>query len=407
MSAGAALRRDVSWQAVGTGLLAALIGYAGAVAVVIAGLSAVGASEGQIASGLFVLGTAMAVLTVVGSLRTRIPISVVWTTPGMALLATSGAPDGGYRAAVGAMALAGVLIALAGLVRPLGRWIAALPTALVSAMLAGVLLPLCLAPFTAVGETTGPALLVIGVWIVVGRVAPRWAVPAAVAVVLALVAGDASAADGGVAWEWPALDAVVPTLTPQAVVGIAVPLAVVTMASQNVVGLAILSAYGYRPPVGALLAATGAASALAAPFGAPTMNMAAVTGALCAAEEAHPDPARRYVAGIAAGLGHLGFALLAPVTAAFVTRADPVLVASAAGLALIGSLAGAAAGALRDERDRGPAVVTLLVTASGVTLAGIGSAFWGLVVGGLLLALARRSAPATSAADESPSRSLR
>ncbi|MBK3731857.1 benzoate/H(+) symporter BenE family transporter [Azospirillum brasilense] len=380
------LSTGLSLRAVGAGLLAALVGYASSVAVVIHGLTAVGASTEQVVSGLVLLGFAMGLTAMGLSLHRRKPISIAWTTPGMALLAATGAVEGGFPAAVGAFVATGVLIVLAGLWSPLGRWIAAIPKPLANGMLAGILLKLCLAPFLAVSQAPGMALLVLATWAVVGRVARLYAVPAAVAVALGAMALDSSGGlAGGAALSgalWPGVTFVQPVFTWEAMVGIALPLFVVTMASQNIPGLAVLATYNYAPPTRPIFLATGAASALTALGGAPTVNLAAITAALCASPDADPNPARRWQAAFVGGIGYILFAGLAGGTAVMVTRSPPILIEAVAGLALVGAFGAALLGAVQVEANRTAALVTMLVTASGLSFAGVGSAFWGLLLGG-------------------------
>ena len=181
-----------------------------------------------------------------------------------------------------------------------------------------------------------------------------------------------------------------PAFTLAAAIGIALPLFLVTMASQNIPGMAVLNANGYRPPPGPLFAATGAFSLLGAPFGGHAVNLAAITAALCAGPEAEPDPARRWWAAVVAGAVYVGFGLLAGTAAAFVGAAPPVLIQAVAGLALLGAFGSALQAAVAAPAQREAAVITFLVTASGLTLLGISGAFWGLLAGGAMLALHRR-----------------
>ena len=374
--------RGLSLKAVAAGLLAAMVGYASSVAVVIHGLVAVGADTGQIVSGLVAVGLSMGLVAMALSLHRRKPISIAWTTPGMALLGAAGPMEGGFSAAVGAFIVTGLLIMVVGLWSPLGRWIAAIPKPLANGMLAGILLKLCLAPFVAVSQAPGVALLVLATWAVVGRVARLYAVPAAVAVALgalALEAPGGGALSGGA---WPSLAFVEPRFTWEALIGIALPLFVVTMASQNIPGLAVLATYGYAPPTRPIFLATGAASAASAVAGAPTVNLAAITAALCASPDADPNPARRWQAAFVAGIGYILLTALAGVTATMVTRSPPVLIEAVAGLALVGAFGSALLGAVQAEENRTAALVTLLLTASGLSFGGVGSAFWGLLLGG-------------------------
>jgi benzoate membrane transport protein len=380
-------RPDGVAQPVLAGLVASIVGFGGAFAVVLAGLRAVGATPAQAASGLLVLSVTMGLLGLWLSLRLRMPVSIAWSTPGAALLISVGAPEGGWPAALGAFVVAGVLIALAGLLRPLGRWIAAIPAPIASAMLAGVLLSVCVAPAEAVVDAPLRAAPVLVTWAVLFRLARRWAVPGAVLAVLAVIAVDPPA--GGVGpVGLPALEAAAPTFGLAAIVSLALPLFLVTMASQNITGMAVLAGFGYRPPLRPILLSTGAVSALTAPFGAHGLNLAAISAALVAGPEAGPDPARRWIAAATGGVAYVALGLAAGA-ATVLLAAAPLLVAAVAGLALLGALAASLAAAMQDADRREAAVVTFVVSASGVTAAGISAPFWGLVAGLAFLALQR------------------
>ena len=377
----AGIRDDFSVQALGQGLLVALVGYASSAAILIQGLMAVGASVSQVASALVMIGIFMGIVAAALSWSLRMPISIAWSTPGMALLATTGAVAGGFPAAVAAFIAVGALIMLTGLWTPLGRLVAAIPKAIASAMLAGILLKLCLAPFLAIGKVPWLAGAVLLTWLLFIRIARGYAVPAAVTVALVAMAFDAPFAGMAAADFIPHLELVMPVFTWEAMINIALPLFIVTMAGQNLPGLAVLAVYGYRPRVAPLLLSTGAASVAGAPFGMPTINLAAITAALGAGPDAHADPARRYVAGIFGGVGYVLLTALAGIAAVLVARSPPVLIEAVAGLALIGAFGSAMLNAVHDEDGRLPGLVTFLVTASGLSLFGIGSAFWGLVIG--------------------------
>ncbi|MEJ5913965.1 benzoate/H(+) symporter BenE family transporter [Pseudokineococcus sp. 1T1Z-3] len=384
-------RHDLSAQAVGAGVSACLVGYASSVAVVVAGLTAVGASTAQVSSALLALGVGMAVTSVLLSVTTRVPVAVVWSTPGLALLAGLGDVDGGLPVVLGGLVVAGLLLAVTGLVPPLSGALQRLPAATSSAVLAGVLLPFCLAPATALADRPLQVGVLWLAWLAALRWAPRAAAPATLGVLLVLVAGDVVLPAGEAVVPVPVL--VAPSFTLAAVLQVALPVYLVTMAAQNLVGAAVLVAHGYRPPLGAALVGTGVTSALLAPLGAPTSNLAAITGALTAGPAAHPDRSRRWVAAAAAGVGHLGLALVAPLAAAVVTQAPTGLVLAAAGLALLPTFTASAHAALEDQDERLPAAVVVLVTASGVSLLGLGSAPLGLVVGLALRRLLRRRPP--------------
>lgn len=380
---------DFSVQAVTAGLLSAFVGTAASFAIVVQGLSAAGASPLEAASGLMALSFALGVGGIFLSLKTRLPISVAWSTPGAALLATTGAPEGGFAAAVGAFLLTGVLIVLAGLWKPLGRWVSAIPVPIAGAMLAGVLLVFCLAPIKAVGEDPWLSLPVIAAWALMFRINRLYAVPAALAVTIAIIVLSGQGVPEGTVRFWPEPVLVMPAFELGALIGIGLPLFLVTMASQNIPGIAVLNANGYKPPAGPLFVTTGTFTVLAAPLGGHAVNLAAITAAMCAGEDAHPDPARRYWAALAAGVGYLLFALMAGLVTALIAASPTYLINAVAGLALLATFGAALTSAVSDVEMREPAVITFIVTASGLSFFGIGSAFWGLMAGIGMLAILR------------------
>jgi benzoate membrane transport protein len=381
------------------GFIASFVGFASSFTIVLAGLRGVGATRDQAASGLFALCVVMAVLAVVLSLRTRMPISIAWSTPGGALLAATGPVDGGFAAAVGAFLVCGVLIALSGAWGALGRLIGRIPVPLASAMLAGVVLDLCLAPVRAAVDLPALAAPVIVTWVVLSRFARLWAVPAALVVAVAAVLIDRPVHLRGELLPHPVL--IEPALTAGALVSIALPLFIVTMASQNVPGMGVLASFGYRPRLGPLLVGTGAGTVIGAPFGAHAVNLAAITAALAAGPDAHPDPERRWLAPVGQGIAYLLLAAGASVATAFVVAAPELLIEAVAGLALMGTLGLALQGAVSDPRYIEAATITFVVGASGITALHIGASFWGLVAGLLLVAL-RGGAAAPGAGTEAP-----
>jgi len=371
------------------GVMAAVVGFASSFAVVLEGLRAMGATPGQAASGLLALCLAMGGLGVLLSLRLKMPVSIAWSTPGAALLAATAVPAGGFPAAVGAFLVAAGLVVVAGLWRPFGRLVAAIPGPLAGAMLAGVLLGLCLAPFKALGSLPMQALPIVLAWALMMRLNRLWAVPAALAVTIAvlILGGGAPVIGGDLA---PHLELVAPRFELQTIVGVGLPLFLVTMASQNVPGLAVLQTNGYRPEPGPLFTATGVFSALAAPFGGHAVNLAAITAALCAGPDAAANPRRRWLAAVVGGAGYIVIGAIATLAAAVAAAAPPVLIQAVAGLALIGAFGNALTAALARPAERESALVTFLVTASGLSVAGIGAAFWGLLAGGALWLLLHR-----------------
>lgn len=368
------------------GVVTAVVGFSSSFVVVVAGLTAVGASPAQAASGLLTLLVTQAVGMLWLSVRHRTPIVLAWSTPGAALLASATGAAGGWPAAVGAFVATGVLVLLTALVPRLGDLVAAIPQSLARAMLAGVLLPLCVAPVTALVAAPQVVAPLVLTWLVLLRWAPRWAVPASLAVALATVLVTADVDTGALA---PTLAWTTPHWSLPALVGIALPLYVVTMASQNVPGVAVTSSFGYRVPWRESLAVTGIGTVVGAPTGGHAINLAAISAALAAGPAAGPDRERRWLAAVSASATYLVLAVASTALAAMVAAAQDGLMQAAAGLALLGTLGTSLAEALADPQDREAAAATLVVAASGVTLLGIGAAFWALVAGLLLRALLR------------------
>ena len=377
-----------SLQAAAAGLLAAFVGFASSFSVVVHGLRAAGASEAEAASGLMAVAIAMGVCGIYLSLKTRLPISVAWSTPGAALLASSQMVEGGFPAAVGAFLVAGVLVVIAGQWKPLARAVAAIPASLANAMLAGILLMLCLAPVKAVAQMPMIALPIVVVWAVVARFKRLFAVPAAVlvTVVAIVLTADTGVSIGSL---WPLPIFITPVFTIPSLIGIAIPLFIVTMASQNIPGMAVLALNEFRPDAGPLFTVTGLFSLLAALFGGHAVNLAAITAALCAGPDAHLDPTRRYWSAVVAGGVYVVFGLLAGLATALIAVSPPVLIEAVAGLALLGAFGNSLLAAVSEPANREAAVITFVVAASGLTLFGIGGAFWGLVAGGAIRMLAR------------------
>ena len=332
------------------------------------------------------LSIAMGLCGVVVSLWTKMPISIAWSTPGAALLASATIPEGGFPVAVGAFLVSSILIILAGLWRPLGRIIAAIPASLANAMLAGILLALCLAPVHAVVAEPLTAGAVVLTWLAMTRIARLYAVPAAAMVAIAIIAWQAPSLGGFQALPEPVL--IKPEWTVAGIIGIALPLFLVTMASQNIPGLAVLKANGYEPKAAPLFTATGVFSVLAVPFGGHAVNLAAITAAICAGPDAGEDPRQRYWAAVVSGLAYVGFGLTAGLVTDFAAT-DPLLIQTIAGLALIGALAKSLEGAMSVAQDREAAAITFLVTASGIAVAGISAPFWGLLAGAVTLLVTR------------------
>ena len=372
-------------SAASAALIATVAGVGGTLPIVLAAAQAVGASEAEASSWVSGLGIATAASALFLSLRYRMPIITAWSTPGAALIAsTSGVP--GMGAAVGAFVLAAVLVLLTAAIRPLARLIQRIPTSIAAAMLGGILLRLVIAMIEQVPHQPLLVLSIIALFLVVRHVVPTLAslvvlaAGALLAWMLGLVKAIPSLGVSTLVLEVPAWDAAT-------LIGLGVPLYLVTMASQNLPGFAVLRASGYHPPTQPVLAATGAASLATAFVGAHTSNLAAISAALCTGPEAHPDPAKRWMAGVFYALWWGLIALFGASLVGLFGALPPALLMTVAGTALLGSTASALGAALGAEKDRLAAVGTLAVTASGVTLMGVGSAFWGLILGLLVLGL--------------------
>jgi benzoate membrane transport protein len=352
---------------------------------VIAGLQAVGASELQASSGLLVLCVTVGLCSIALAWWQKIPLSFAWSTPGAALLIAAGNNHAHFAAAVGAFLVCGVLILLCGLWPALGRAITSIPKPIASAMLAGILFPICIAPVKASFEYPLLALPIVGSWFVFYRLAPRWAVPAAMlaaTIVIALSAGTGWLHSATVT---PQLTFVAPVFDPLVIVSLGLPLFIVTMAGQNVPGFVVMSTYGYTVPARAPLVTSGVFSAVGAVFGGHAINLAAITAAIMASPEASPDKSKRWIATVSAAVLYLLLGLGAGVATALVSASPPILITAVAGLAVLGALVTSVTTALEEPAHRITAIVTFLVTASEISIIGIGSAFWGLLVGAIFM----------------------
>ena len=383
-------------QPIGAGIVGAVTGFASSFPLVVAGMAAVGAEAADTASALLALSVLQGLLAIGFSLRYRMPLSFAWSTPGAALLMAAQGTTGDFRAAVGAFLVCGVLLVVTGLWPALARAVTRIPKPIASAMLAGILFPICVAPVLAAVQLPQLGLPVVIAWLLVLKLAPRWAVPAAVLATVVVVVASGEGADLAGAPLWPTVTITWPVLDPLVIVSLGLPLYVVTMAGQNVPGFEVLKTFGYpHPPAQAILAGSGAATVLGSVFGAYTLNLAAITAAMMAGPDAHPDRDRRWIASVAGGVCYLVLGLGAGAATALVAVTPPLLITAVAGLALFGAFATATTGALEQPATRIVAVVTFLVVASQISVTGIGSAFWGLVVGGIVMAwLARWTRPA-------------
>ncbi|WP_280346373.1 benzoate/H(+) symporter BenE family transporter [Nocardia neocaledoniensis] len=370
-------------QPLGAGAITALVGFTSSFAVVLSGLRAVGASPAQAASGLMILCFTQGIGILLLSFRYRIPITLAWSTPGAALLASTGLVAGGWAGAVAAFAVTGVLIVITGLWQRLGSLVAAIPVPIAQAMLAGVLVPLCLAPVRALQTSPAVVVPVIVVWLVLQRYAPKWAVLVAFAVAAIGTGIDIVVRDRhlDLAAMVPTVEWTAPQWHWQAIVGIAIPLYIVTMASQNIPGVAVMRSFDYQVPWRASMLVTGIGTIAGAGAGGHAINLAAISAALSAAPSASPDPQRRWIAAATAGASYLVLGLASAALVTLIAAAPAGTLETVAGLALLATLAAALTGALSDPEHRMAGLVTFLVAAAGTSFLGIGGAFWALLAG--------------------------
>ncbi|MDY1034643.1 benzoate/H(+) symporter BenE family transporter [Stenotrophomonas sp. CFBP8980] len=380
--------RDLSLPAVVAGFITVLVGFASSAVIVFQAAQAVGAGQQEIASWMWALGLGMGVTCIGLSLRYRIPVVTAWSTPGAAMLVV-GAGGVSLPEAIGAFLLAAVLGAVLGFSGVFARLMQRVPMALAAGMLAGVLLRFGLEVFVSMQTQLLMALAMFGSWLLARRLLPRYAVIATLLVGIAVALGSGQLHLQGIEPQLALPVWTTPQLSWAAVASVALPLFVVTMASQNIPGVAVIRASGYQAPVSPLIGWIGVVNAVLAPFGAFALNLAAITAAICMGREAHEDPARRYTAAMAAGAFYIVVGVFGATVAALFAAFPKELIACVAGIALFGTIGNSLASALAVERDREAALVTFLVTASGMSLWGIGSAFWGLVAGGMTLLVLR------------------
>ena len=375
------------------GFVAVLVGYASSAGIIWQAAAAAGADASQIAGWMTALGLGMGVSTLALTLWQKVPILTAWSTPGAALLVT-GLQGVTLSQAVGVFIFANALIVLCGITGIFARLMKIIPHSLAAAMLAGILLRFGMQAFASLQGNLLLCGSMFAVWLLCKVWLPRFAV------VAALLAGGAVAGFSGevttsqIAFSFVAPSWIAPEFTPALLLSVGVPFFLVTMASQNAPGFATLQASGYRVPVSPLIVATGGLALLLSPFGVYSICIAAITAAICQSPEAHPDPQKRWLAAAAAGVFYLLAGIFGGSITSLMSALPMAWIQMLAGLALLGTISGSLFQALNQESERDAAVVTFLVTASGVTLGGVGSAFWGLVLGGVsyvLLSTLRRA----------------
>ncbi len=378
--------KDLSLSAFTAGFVAVLVGFTSSVAIVFQAAQAFGATPAQITSWMWALGLGMGLCSLVPSLLLRQPVMVAWSTPGAAVLATAGLAGGFSMAeAVGAFMVCALLITLAGATGWFERVMNRIPMEIASALLAGVLARFGLEAFAAAQTALPLVLVMLAAYLLARKRLPRYAVVVTLAAAVLFVALRGDMRWSAVQWELAMPVFTMPHFSLSALVSLALPLFVVTMASQNLPGVAVMRATGYQLPVSRLITMTGLATLVLAPFGAFALNFSAITAAICMGPEAHEDRSKRYTAAASCGLIYVVIGLFGAVITGLLTAFPRELVVAIAGLALLGTIGNGLAMALREEGHREAALITFLVTLSGVVVAGVGSAFWGVVAGSLAL----------------------
>jgi benzoate membrane transport protein len=365
------------------GGVSAITGVAASTGVVLAAMKGLGATNGQILSIIFVATAGYGLLSIFLSMRYKMPLSIVWSTPGAAMLVAAGTLNLGFPVAVGSFIMSGVLLTLTGLWPALGRLVSSIPKPIASAMLAGVIFSFCISPFKEITNNPWVVLPALLVWLVLYRFATIWAAPAAIAVMGVMIAFTIPLPTAAFS-VIPHIEFTMPEFTLTGLISISIPLYLVTMASQNIPGIAIMKTYDFDVPFKPVMVTTGLASILSAPIGGFAFNLAAITAAINANEHAHPQHSKRYMASVYGGVIYLGLALLAVPFISFVLNVPHELILAMAGIALFATITSAVTSATEDAELRLPAVLTFLVGASGFAVWGIGAAFWALLSGVLV-----------------------
>jgi benzoate membrane transport protein len=380
--------RDLALSSVVAGFVAVLVGYTSSVVIIFQAAQGLGASAEQLTSWMWALGIGMGLSSAGLSLWYRQPVLTAWSTPGAALLVSAGAGVS-LDEGIGAFVVCAGLITLAGVTRAFERVMDRIPQPLAAALLAGVLARFALDAFAALRSDFALVGSMLLVYLLGRRFWPRYAVPAVLVAGLLLAAALGQLHLEAVQLRWAQPVWTTPEFSARALVGVALPLFVVTMASQNLPGVAAIRAAGYDMPISRIITLTGLATLVLAPWGGYALNLSAITAAICMGPEAHEDPRRRYTAAVSCGVFYVLIGLFGAAVTGLLTAFPRELVAAIAGLALLGTIGNGLAAAVRDEAHREAAVITFLVTLSGITLAGIGSAFWGVVAGAVALAIAQ------------------
>ena len=387
--------KDLSLSAFTAGFVTVLVGFTSSVAIVFQAALAFGATPEMVASWMWALGLGMGLCTLVPSLWLKRPVMVAWSTPGAAVLATAGVAGGFTMAdAVGAFLICAVLVTLSGITGWFERVMNRIPMAIASALLAGVLARFALSGFAAAQSALALVVLMLISYLLGRRFVPRYAILLTLVLATLFVAYRGELVWAGVSFGLGVPVWVTPEFSVSAAVSLALPLFIVTMASQNLPGVAAIRAAGYHDiPVSRVITLTGVATLVLAPFGGFALNLSAITAAICMGPEAHADRNKRYTAAVSCGAMYVVIGIFGAAITGVLTAFPKELVAAIAGLALLGTIGNALHGAMQDAQNREAALITFLVTLSGITLAGVGSAFWGVLAGALALAVQHYRSP--------------
>ena len=382
--------KDINLSAITAGFVAVLVGFTSSVAIVFQAAQALHATPEQLTSWMWALGLGMGLCTLLPSLWLRQPVMVAWSTPGAAVVATAALAGGfGMPEAIGAFMVSAALIVLCGVTGLFEKVMDRIPVAVAAALLAGVLARFGLNGFAAAQTALPLVLLMLGCYLLAKRWLPRFAVVLTLLVAIVYVAARGQLVSTGIELSFAQPELVVPVFSWAATVSMALPLFVVTMASQNLPGVAAIRAAGYAMPISKLITITGLATLVLAPFGAFALCLSSITAAICMGPEAHTDKAKRYTAAAACGIFYVLIGIFGAAITGVLTAFPRELIAAIAGLALLGTIGGALSTALHEPQHREAATITFLVTLSGVVIAGVGSAFWGVVAGALALGVQR------------------
>jgi benzoate membrane transport protein len=374
------------------GTVASITGTAATTAIFLSAFVAIGATKEQTVSMVALMLVFYGALSMILSWRFKMPLSVVWSTPGAALLAGSSITGIGFNNAMGGILVTGLLLALTGLWPKLGEIVSAIPKSIASAMLAGVIFSFCVAPFAASASYPALVIPVIAVWVLLYWLAPLWASPVAIVLAFTLIGLNQGLVVSASDW-LVNVSLIQPLFNLGSIFTIAIPLYLVAMASQNIPGIAIMNSYGYKVPFRASLVATGLGTVVASFIGGFVMNLAAITAALNANEQAHKDPSKRWIASVSGGVVYIIFAFFTGIAVAFVYQTPRELLLAASGLALLPTIVNAFNVMVEKTDERLPAVITFLIASSGIAFFQVGAAFWAILVGLLVIQLLRLRRP--------------